>query len=117
MILKTNIRGRLRIFRSFRDYFTALYKKGCCVYQPITITLLQEEDTPICDGTNIDFTSYTQMNLLPFGGEEFTPITSNQDIIDAFAALGITVTVEGCTEIIITAGYYGTETELQLILT
>lgn len=115
MILKIYIRGRLRIFRSFKDYLAALLKPGCCVYQPITLTLLGNGVDPICDGTDIDFTVYTEMDLSPYGVDANTPITSNQDIIDAFADLGITVSIGDCPDIVITAGYYGEETTVQLL--
>lgn len=118
MILRTYIRGRLRIFRSLKDYFAAVFKKDCCVYQPITLTLLSNGIDPVCTGTAppymINYTTYTQMDLSAFGGSATTPITSDQDIIDAFAALGITVEMGTCPYIIITAGYYGEETKVQL---
>lgn len=114
MILKIYIRGRLRIFRSFKDYFAALYKKGCCVYQPITLTLVGNGVDPVCDGTDIDFATYTEIDLSPYGGDANVAVNSNQDIIDAFAELGITVSIGDCPDIVITAGYYGQETEVQL---
>lgn len=64
-------------------------------YTPITIVDTDEMLTP-CTANAFNFASFKYIDLTPYGGTPYTPVASNQDIIDAFAAIGLTALIDEC---------------------
>ncbi len=56
------------------------------------------DSTGFCNAGSLDFTKFKTIDLTAYGGAAFTAVTSNADIITAFAALtpSLTVSVVGC---------------------
>jgi len=54
-----------------------------------------------CDGSNFDYSLFTSIDLTAYGGG-IVEVSSDQDIIDAFQDLGISVFIEGCLIYILT---------------
>lgn len=51
------------------------------------------------------FSGFDYVNMSAYGGDSYTVVTSNQDIIDAFAALGIPVKLNGYEIVILDTTY------------
>lgn len=62
------------------------------------ITLIDTSGTiTVCDGVSFDYNAFNTIDLSFYGGSNAVTVTSDSDIKDAFTALGITVTIDGCT--------------------
>lgn len=59
-----------------------------------------------CDGDSFDFSLFTHIDLTAYGGE-VVPVSNNDDIVAAFSALGIVVTIEDCLIYISTGDTHG----------
>lgn len=59
-----------------------------------TVTLINDDFNP-CVNEEFDFSLFTTIDLTAYGGD-FVQVSSNNDIVSAFLAIGIVVTVEGC---------------------
>jgi len=60
---------------------------------------LDSDSTGFCGaGPALNFSNFSTIDLSGYGGSAFTPVTSNADIVTAFAALtpSLTVNVTGC---------------------
>ena len=58
------------------------------------------DSTGFCNAGSLDFTKFNEMDLSAYGGSATTTVTNNTDIVNAFAALSLTVNVLGCDLII-----------------
>jgi hypothetical protein len=56
------------------------------------------DSTGFCNAGALDFNAFKTIDLTAYGGSAFTAVTSNADIVTAFAALtpSLTVAVSGC---------------------
>lgn len=51
-------------------------------------------DNSINGTTSIDFTKFDYLDLSPYGGDEFTKVDSDEDIVNAFLLLGINAVIQ-----------------------
>lgn len=61
-----------------------------------SITIINQDETNSCLGTAFDFSSFDYIDLSFYGGDTHVPVTSNEEIIAAFDALGIKVKINQC---------------------
>ena len=57
---------------------------------------IDNDSVGFCNAGSLDFTKFNEIDLSAYGGSANTTITNNTDIINAFAALSLTVSVVGC---------------------
>lgn len=78
-------------------YFTDLLKpaKSDIVVKTDPLVELIKEGTQLCDGGAIPYADFDYIDLSFYGGGE-VEVSDEPSLIQAFSALGITVTVEGC---------------------
>lgn len=79
-------------------------KFGC--YNDVSVLNPMPLPDPNClpDGSAFDFTKFDTIDLTYYGGQKYIPVTSNEDIINAFAALGYIVRIVKCSIVGITDG-------------
>lgn len=53
-----------------------------------------------CNAGSLDFTKFNEIDLTAYGGSATTAVANNTDIVNAFAALSLAVSVSGCDLII-----------------
>jgi len=58
------------------------------------------DSTGFCNAGSLDFTKVNEIDLTAYGGSATTAIANNTDIVNAFAALSLAVSVSGCDLII-----------------
>lgn len=57
---------------------------------------IDNDSVGFCNAGSLDFTKFNEIDLSAYGGSATTAVTNNTDIINAFAALSLTVSVVGC---------------------
>lgn len=61
---------------------------------------IDNDSTGFCNAGSLDFTKFTEIDLTAYGGSANTAVANNTDIVNAFVALSLTVSVSGCDLII-----------------
>ena len=83
-------------------------------YQNYQVAYLVDTDEGItvCNSGVLDFNVFNTIDLSAYGGSSTTYVASNSDIVNAFAALGITAAVVGCSIHLI--DYTGTVSDIEV---
>lgn len=77
------------------------------------ITLIDtNESLTVCSGNAFVYDNFDAIDLTHYGGQASTKVSSNQEVINAFAALNITAEIEGC--VIRLLNYTGTPTDVEV---
>ncbi len=89
--------------------------RKCCSTPPIVLSFVNTSglNPDFCDGGELNFDNFSTIDLSPYGGGVVN-VFSKQDIIDAFATLGIIITIDGCTALVIPSTYSGIETTIEV---
>ena len=74
------------------------------------------DSTGFCNAGSLDFTKFNEIDLTAYGGSATTAIANNTDIVNAFAALSLTVSVSGCDLIIDNWNHVSTPTNVEVNL-
>ena len=72
------------------------------------------DSTGFCNAGSLDFTKFNEIDLTAYGGSANTAVANNTDIVNAFAALSLTVSVSGCDLIIDNWNHVSTPTNVEV---
>jgi hypothetical protein len=77
---------------------------------------IDNDSIGFCNAGSLDFTKFNEIDLTAYGGSATTAVANNTDIVNAFAALSLTVSVSGCDLIIDNWNHVSTPTNVEVNL-